>query len=231
MDKLYFHINGSGSPFWREEKINISGNYYYNNLFWPENPSIEFKNLYNRILTLFKTYRNPIDLNFPSLWTQEMCDLYNQFVNDFFELSKSELKEYTLINKNKDVIQDVRLISYRQNIIKSHLEQNKTFNNEKEFQDYFQYKTEVKSVLTTELPFEQLTRITQSEFNTLNQITLNFGHFDNCRIAICPYSYKTYISDINIGGHGPVFNVLRINRGDIFNDQLKLIRLFKTLNF
>ena len=230
MTNLYFHINGSGSPFWLEEKKNIVGDLYYTNLFWPETPTPEFKIAYSRILTLYRTYQNPIDNQFPSLWTQEMCDLYNQFVTDFFNLSNSELKEYKIINKTENFIQDSRLISYRQNILKSHLDQNKTFNSKKEFEEYLEYKQEFTSILTTELSFEKITRIEQSEFNTLNKIILNFENYDNFQIAICPYSYKTYIADINIGGHYAVYLVLRVSRNDIFNDQLKLIRLLKTLN-
>jgi hypothetical protein len=230
MTILYFHINGSGSPFWLEEKKNILGELYYTNMIWPENVSTELKNAYRRILTLHRIHQNPIDINFPSLWTQEVCDLYNEFVTDFINLSNSELKEYSIINKNENFNQDSRLISYRQNILKSHLDQNKTFNTKKEFEEYLRSKQEFKSVLTNELDFEKITRIEQTEYNTFNRITLNFENYDNFQIALCPYSNKTFVIDINIGGHYAVYFAIRINRNDILNDQLKIISLAKTIN-
>ncbi len=230
MQKLFFYINGSGSPFWLDEKKDINGNYYYEKLFWPENSSDEFKTSWSRISILYETYKNPIDFNFPSLWRQEMCDLFNNSVTDFLKLSESELKEFTLINKYNNINQDKRLIVYRQNIIKSHLEYNKTLYSEKELEDYFKYKNEIKSVLTTELPFEEIIRIEQCEFDTFNKITLCFGNYNNFQISICPYSFKSYLTDINIGGHYAVYNAIRINRQDIFVEPEKLIRIAKKLN-
>ncbi|MBI3520165.1 MAG: hypothetical protein HY062_12535 [Bacteroidetes bacterium] len=230
MKNVYLYINGSGSPFWLDEKKNDFGTYYYSNLFWPENASIELKDSYNRIFTLYQTYQNPIDHAFPSLWTQEMCDLYNQLVADFFKLAQSELTEYTLLKRYSDITQDPRLLIYRQNILKSHSGQHQTMAGEKELEEFLKYKQEFNSALTTELPFEVITRIAQSEYDTLHKITLNFGIYHNFQISICPYSFKTYIADINIGGHFATYHVIRINRTDIFNAPEKLIQLAKTLN-
>jgi hypothetical protein len=66
---LYFYINGSGSPFWLEERENNVGGIYYWDLYWPENPSEEFKNSWRKISVLFETYNNPIDRTFPSLYS------------------------------------------------------------------------------------------------------------------------------------------------------------------
>ena len=98
MNTLYFHINGSGSPFWREERKNNVGGTYLWDLFWPENPSIELVNSWKKIQILFETHSNPIDHNFPSLWTESMCDLFNQMVQDFYMLAQAELSDYYFIN-------------------------------------------------------------------------------------------------------------------------------------
>jgi hypothetical protein len=83
MKKLFFYINGSGSPFWLDEKKDIYGNDYYMDLFYPINTSEKFNNEWSSVRILFDTYRNPIDRNFPSFWTQPMCNLFNNLVADF----------------------------------------------------------------------------------------------------------------------------------------------------
>ena len=227
MKKLYFHINGSSSPFWIEEKKNNFGNFYFDDLFWPKNASSELKNSWQKISILFQTFSNPIDNRFPSFWTQSMCDLFNQLVSDFLNFSQSELNEFLIIDKYIKINQDERLLTYRQNIIKSHLEFNKIIKSEKELEDYFKFKNEIKSVLTSDLPFEEYLKIEQSEYDTLNVLTLCYGIYNKFQISVCPYSFKTYLANINLGGHGPLYQLIRINRQDIFTNPEKLISLSK----
>ena len=150
---------------------------------------------------------------------------------EIFNFECCELREAfnSIIDKSIKINQDERLLFYRQNIIKSHLEANKIIKSEKELENYFQYKNEIKSKLTSDLPFEECLRIEQSEYETLNIITLCFGMYDNFQISICPYSFKTYLTNINLGGHGPSYQLIRIKRQDIFSNPEKLILMAKTM--
>lgn len=226
---LYFYINGSGSPFWLEERENNVGGIYYWDLYWPENPSEEFKNSWRKISVLFETYNNPIDRTFPSLWTQSLCDVFNQIVGEFIRLSQIELPDYNIVNRYCSLNQDGRLIAYRQDILKSHLENNKIINDLVEFESYFKYRKEFNAILSSELPYDTNFRISQSEYDTLNRIRLRFGLYDNFEISVCPFSFRTFITDINIGGHFPVYQLMRISREDILNQQKKIIELSKNL--
>lgn len=229
MKTLYFYINGSSSPFWIEEKTDINGNNYYDKLFWPDNASIELQDLWNKIFTIHQTYLNPIDHNFPSLWPQEMCNLFNQLVADFLQLSKKELIDYNIIIKYKNLNQDSRYLHYRLDILKNHLGLNQIINSKNELEAYLKYKQETKSALTTELPFDEITSISQAEYETLNKLILNYESYNEFQISICPYSFRTYIANINIGGHYPSYSVIRINRQDIYSNYEKLIKLAKSL--
>jgi hypothetical protein len=133
MKKLYFYINGSGSPFWLDEKKDIYGNNYYWDLFYPTNPSEKFNNEWNAIQTLFYTFQNPIDRNFPSFWTQSMCNLFNNLVSDFLTTATSELFDYNLINKFSPIQQDERLNLYQKDILKQHLGLDSHFDNKYNF--------------------------------------------------------------------------------------------------
>lgn len=227
MKTLYFFINGSGSPFWLEERKNNIGGTYFWGLFWPENPTVELKNEWHKIYVLFQTYSNPIDSSFPSLWTQSMCDVFNQLVEDFIKLSNEQLSDYQIINRYSKLTQDERLIVYRQDILKSHLNNNIIINNETEFKDYFNFRNEFNSTLSSEIPFETILRIERSEFDSLNRITLRFGSYDNFQVSICPFSFRTFITDINIGGHYPIYQLIRIQRDEMLSNPEKIIELGK----
>jgi hypothetical protein len=125
--------------------------------------------------------------------------------------------------------QDGRLIAYRQDILKSHLDNNKIINDLVEFESFFKYRKEFNAILSSELPYDTNFRISQSEYDTLNRIRLRFGLYDNFEISVCPFSFRTFITDINIGGHFPVYQLMRISREDILNQQKKIIELSKNL--
>ena len=227
MKTLYFYINGSGSPFWLKEQQNNIGGTYFLDLFWPENHSLELKNEWHKINVLFETYSNPINRNSPSLWRQSMCDIFNSMVEDFIALAKVELSEFNIINRYSKLKQDDRLVIYRQNILKSHTDNNKIIHDETEFENYFKYRNEIKSILASDVPFETNLKIQKSEYDSLNRITLRFGLYDNFQVSICAYSFKTFITNINIGGHFAVYELLRIHKEDILINPKKILALQK----
>jgi hypothetical protein len=122
------------------------------------------------------------------------------------------------------------LIVYRQDILKSHIENNKILDDETEFENYFKHKNEINSIIASDVPFETNLRIAQSEYDSLNRITLRFGSYDNFQVSICPYSFKTFVTDINIGGHFAIYQLIRIHREEILSNPKKMIALSKTLN-
>lgn len=229
MKDLYFYINGSGSPFWLEEHKDIYGNIYFSNLFWPQNPSKEFEKTWKSISIIFDSYRNPIDGQFPSFWTQSMCNLFNENVQNLLSLSKIELKNFNIINKFIPIIRDMRLPEYSLDPLKYHLGLNKNFNNKEAFEEYLKNKIETESLQIIDLPFEKNFRISQTEYYAYNRICLNFGNFKNFTISFCPFTNRTYITDINIGGHFAIYLASRIQREDILNNAEKIIRLSETL--
>lgn len=229
MKKLYFYINGSGSPFWLDEKKDIHGNNYYWDLFYPANPSEKFKNEWDAIRTLFYTYQNPIDRNFPSFWTESMCNLFNNLVSNFLTTATFELPDYNLINKYLPIQQDGRLNLYQKDILKQHLGLNSHFDNKHNFEIFLNNKLEIESVQIVNLPFYEPFKINQIEFYAYNTISLTFDKYTNFQINLCPFTNNTYLTNINTGGHGAIFLAVRIDRNDILSNPEKLFIQFDKL--
>lgn len=229
MAKLYFHINGSGSPFWLDEKENIHGNKYYSDLYFPKNVSEKFNKEWNILQVLFNTYINPIDRNFPSLWSQSMCNLFNNLVIDFLETATNDLKEYDIVNTYLPIQEDNRLSLYRKDIIKQHLGFNSQFNNKQDLEIFLNSKLEIASYQVRDLPFYEPFTINQIEFYAYNTINLTFEKYHNFHINLCPFTNNTYLTNINYAGHSAIFVSVRIDRKDILLNPEKLFNQLDTL--
>lgn len=228
LEKLYFHINGSGSPFWKEEKKMKGGKLYYWELYWPENTQKEFDERWREIRILHSEHNNPIDLRFPSFWNISMCELYNEKVKDFFVYSKSVLTNYKLINRVKPLEVDKKFNEYKLDPIKYHLGFNKSFDSKKEFISFLNENQETESKLTSNnIDYYQRFEISVQDYYSFNRVFLNFGNYKSFRIAFCPFSNKTFLAIINSGGHFPCYEAMRIDRKDIVKNQKKILKYSK----
>lgn len=88
----------------------------------------------------------------------------------------------------------------------------------------------IKSIIASDVPFETNLRIAQSEYDSLNRNTLRFGLYDDFQVSIGPYSFKTFRTDINIGGCFAVYQLMRIYKEDVLSNPKKMIALSKVLN-
>lgn len=72
MKRLYFYINGSGSPFWLNEGTDIYGKKYYSNIFYPTNPSEKYNSENYMNQSLSKEHQPPtMHIRFLP-WTNKM---------------------------------------------------------------------------------------------------------------------------------------------------------------
>jgi hypothetical protein len=225
MQTVYFYINGSGSPFWKEEKVDINGEFYYTDPHWLNDISEQLKKDWDKLVTLYSNYRNPIDSRFPSFWTNSMCNLFNNLACDFLKNSISELKTYTIIDKFTPLKQDERLWEYKFDPIKYHLNHNSSFYNKEDFKKYLESKLEFESNQVTDLPLYKGFIISYQEYKAFNRTFLTFEKYNNFSIEFCPLTNRTFLTTINNGGHAAVFSAMRIKREDIFQNEQKLIDL------
>jgi len=225
MELIYFSINGSSCPFWKEEKVDNKGNIYYWDMFWPESLSDNLKNEWNRILTLCFNYNNPIDIGIPSFWNKSMCDLFNTMTYEFLQKSLVELDNYKVIDRFIPIKENERLKEYRLDPIKYHLNFNASFDDKEEFKKYLDSKPELLSCYVIDILFYKNLIISDREFKAFNRVFLNFGEYKHFPISLCPFTNRTFLTDINIGGHGSVYMATRVDREDILRNEKKLIEL------
>ncbi|WP_321319414.1 hypothetical protein [Labilibaculum sp.] len=228
MKKLYFQIDGSSTPFWKEENKRNDGTMYYHDLYWPENVKNDLREKWNEIQTLYFQYPNPIDRKSPSLWNDSMCELFNKKVTEFYEYSKRVLVDFELINRNKQIKVDEKLFEYRLNPIKFHLGLNKSFDNKSDFQSFMDNNKERESKLTASIELYKSFQISNREYESFNRLFLNFGDYKNFPIEFCPFSNKTFLAIINTGGHYAVYEAMRIDRIDIIQNPQKILKYIET---
>lgn len=225
MEQIYFSNNGSACPFWKQEKVDVKGNIYYWDMFWPESLSDNLKNDWDRILTLYFNYNNPIDNRFPSFWNKSMCDLFNKMTYEFLQKSLIELNSYNVIDRFIPIKENEGLWEYKLDPIKYHLNFNTSIEDKDELKKYFESKYELTSYLVNDLPFYKSFLISDKEFKAFNRIFLNFGEYNHFPISLCPFTNRTFLTDINIGGHGAVYMATRVDREDILCNEKKIIEL------
>lgn len=227
MDKIYFCINGSSTPFWRKENIDNYGGVFYSDFLWPENLPIQIKDLWAKIRTLYYFHDNPIDKKFPSFWNQSMCDLFNNLVLELYKSSIDYFHDFEILNKSTILKEDIRLRDYRVDPLKHHLGLNKRFNDKESLIYFLNENPEQESVLMLEHQHYQKIQISYKEYKAFNRVSLNFGKFHDFKISLCPYSNRIYLAIINTGGHATIFEAMRIERKDIFEQEEKLIELIE----
>ncbi len=230
MDIIYFNINGSSCPFWKDEKINSKGGIYYSDMYWPESLSDNLKKDWDRLLTLYFNFKNPIDSNFPSFWNKSMCDLFNNLTDEFFQKSLLELNGHKLIDRFEPLIESDKLWEYKLDPIKYHANLNKSIDDKDELKKYLDTKIELTSNLVNDIAKYKSFRISSIEFKAFNRLFLNFGGYKQFPISLCPFTNRTYLTIISFGGHGAVHLAVRIDRDDIFNNEEKLIELLNSYN-
>lgn len=224
MTKLYYHINGSGTPFFFEKKILDNGIIIYDKPYWPKVSTDEFRNKWEEISILYHNHSNPIDIRFPSFWDTTICDLFNSKVRAFFNLSVLYLKEFELIDSSINLKRDKRLFDYRMDPIKYHLGLNKTFDKREDFMNYLDENKEEESVLVSQIKYYKKFEISRKAYECFIRVFLSFDSYTNFSIEFCPFSNRTFIAIMNISYHYPIYEAIRITREDLLNNSEKILK-------
>lgn len=96
------------------------------------------------------------------------------------------------------------------------------FVDEQEFRCFLESHPEADHYFTSYNTHYQLLDVRDVEYFNLEQILLDFKPFKQFYLLRNPLDNHLYLGDINLGGHGARFRIMRIRREDLFTNLEEL---------
>jgi hypothetical protein len=96
------------------------------------------------------------------------------------------------------------------------------FVDEQEFRSFLESHPEVEHPLMPSNALYQPLDVGNVEYFNLEQIILNFEPFKQFYLLRHPINNHLYLGDVNLGGHGGRFRIMRIRREDLFTNLVEL---------